>query len=109
MTLIPEHQMHEVRADSMQSVARVVARHSQQALWEIMGDTRRAPVAAARHLAWLLIRERLGYSFPRIAQFFKRDHTTVFLGVERARQRLEADAEQRAVYERCREELDSAS
>jgi hypothetical protein len=54
----------------------------------IMSRSRQGPIAAARSLAWLLIRDELGWSYPAIGKQFGRDHTTVLVGVDRMRFRL---------------------
>lgn len=51
---------------------------------EIMGDSRRADVAAARQLAFAKCRE-MGMSYPAIGRGFGRDHTTVMHGVRKHR------------------------
>lgn len=38
-------------------------------------------VARARHVAWYLVRERLGWSYDEIGDLFDRDHTTVISGI----------------------------
>ena len=47
---------------------------------EIMGRSRKAPIAQARHLVWL-VAQRQGMSLTQIGRAFDRDHTTVLHGI----------------------------
>lgn len=56
---------------------------------EIVGESRRAEIVDARHLAIALIRVRFGWTHYRIAEHFgKRDHTTVMHAVNSFRSRV---------------------
>jgi chromosomal replication initiator protein len=57
---------------------------------EILGRGRDRPRAQARWMVFTLLRQQLGYSYPRIAQMMGRDHTTVLHGVENLERHLEA-------------------
>jgi hypothetical protein len=77
-------------------------------LWEVriddlQGPRKHAELVAARHAAYLLIRERLGYSTPLIGrQLGDRDHTSVLQGIRRAHQRLAAEPDWAAKYDAAR-------
>lgn len=51
---------------------------------ELLSTTRKAHVVAARNLAFAGLRFGFGWSFPRIADYFAKDHTTVMHGLKRA-------------------------
>lgn len=57
---------------------------------DLVGADRRESRVYPRHVAMLLCRERLGLSFPRLAEVFHRDHSTTQYGVKAARDRLGA-------------------
>jgi len=48
---------------------------------DLLGRSRRAPVARARMEAYARIRRDLGYSLKQIGNIFGRDHTTVIYGI----------------------------
>jgi chromosomal replication initiation ATPase DnaA len=57
---------------------------------EIRGSSRRPHIVAARHEAWLRIRNVMHLSYPSIGSvFFGVDHTTVIHGCRRAELRRE--------------------
>lgn len=59
---------------------------------DIMGKSRKAPIAHARFLIWF-IAHREGLSLQQIARAFDRDHTTIHHGIrfEEARRMEEAE------------------
>ena len=59
---------------------------------DLMGQSREARFARARHEAFLRLIEA-GWSTARIGRAFRRDHTTVIYGARRARQRIEREAQ----------------
>jgi Bacterial dnaA protein helix-turn-helix len=63
---------------------------------DILGRDRRPPIAAARHEAIWRVRLVTGWSLPRLARFFKRDHTTVLHSVREMEKRSAPDPELRA-------------
>lgn len=50
----------------------------------LIGRSRSASLVRARHVAMYVARETLGASYPEIGRAFRRDHTSVMHGVERA-------------------------
>lgn len=56
---------------------------------DILGDSRKRPVAYARHYAMWLLRE-LGYSLPEIGRQLRRDHSSVLFGVRAHAARVES-------------------
>lgn len=52
---------------------------------DVTGRRKFPPLADARHVAmWVFRRPPFRYSYPRIADIFGRDHTTVLYGVRKA-------------------------
>lgn len=56
----------------------------------IIGKTRYRRLTVPRFFAWLLMHEA-GFSMPRIGADFDRDHTTIFHGINRAREMAKED------------------
>lgn len=55
---------------------------------EMIGESRRKPVVTARHAAMYLIKaSNPGLSFPRIAKWFDRDHTSTIYAIAHYAQR----------------------
>jgi len=69
---------------TMHEVAALVAEEFEVSVEDLRGPSRRRDHAHARFSAQALIRAEMGKSFPSIARFFRRDHTTVVAGVARA-------------------------
>lgn len=57
---------------------------------EIVGRTRRPTPTRARHEVWRRLRDR-GFSLNEIGAMFDRDHTTVMIGIRKARARRNGD------------------
>ena len=49
---------------------------------DIMGKSRKAPIARARFLCWFVARQQ-GMTLQQIARAFGRDHTTILHGIQR--------------------------
>ena len=64
-------------------VLAIVSDHFGVSREAILSKSRRAEFVLLRHVAMYLLRTRYGYSFPRIARYFGRDHTSVMYAVER--------------------------
>ena len=60
---------------------------------DIMGKSRKAPIAQARFLVWFVARQQ-GMTLQQIARAFDRDHTTILHGIQReeAARRMEEAA-----------------
>jgi hypothetical protein len=54
-------------------------------LWDVVGEGRISAVARVRHWVTWILRDVLGLSYPVIGRYVHRDHTTVIMGVRRAR------------------------
>lgn len=61
---------------TMQEIVERVSKSRGVPVEEIMGNSRVGPIAEARQSAMWLVRTE-GFSFPQVARFFKRDHTTI--------------------------------
>lgn len=49
----------------------------------VLGRCRERRLVMARHAAMLIIRETLGWSYPEIARFFHRDHSSVVAAIHK--------------------------
>ena len=75
-------------APTVPQIIAAVAAHTGHTSTALTGKTRHAPVVRARHLAmWLARQLRPEMSLPTIGRAFKRDHTTVLLGIRRYEER----------------------
>ena len=70
-----------------------VARNFRCDLEQFNSRCRSHAVARPRQIAMLLAREMTKHSLPRLAGFFKRDHTTIMHGIRAARHRIAEDEE----------------
>jgi chromosomal replication initiator protein len=90
-------------------VIAIVAEYYKLAAADLIGRTRTAPVAYARHVAMYLLREENGLSLPIIGDHLGgRDHTTVRHGVEKVTLDLEQQEELRRDISVLRERLYAA-
>lgn len=64
----------------------------------ITSATRVKPVAHARQLAFLVMRNVYGWTYPKIAMRFERDHTTIVHGVKAAEARIASNSENADEY-----------
>ena len=62
-------------------------------------------VARPRQIAMYLARELTGASYPRLGQYFQRDHTSVLFGCQKTIERMARDARFAAEVEGCKEIL----
>ena len=54
---------------------------------DLLGRSRRMMYVRPRHFAMFRIREELGWSYPRIAKFFGKDHSSIFYALKKLRER----------------------
>ena len=70
----------------------------------IMSTDRHCPIPDARHLAFLLVREKMGIGYQKVGRMFRRDHSSIQHGVKRAQGLIKYNpdfsAKARAVKER---------
>lgn len=78
--------------DFMRLIVRQVAARHRMSVAEIMGVSRLAPIATARIEAYALIQASGRFSYPRIGEFFNRDHTTILHGVKKYRALAQQEA-----------------
>lgn len=78
------------RTPTLERICRAVAHRHGLTLGDLLGRSKVARLARPRHEAMLLciVQRRWdgqrAYSFPRVGEFFKRDHTTIIHGVRAA-------------------------
>ena len=77
------------RETGAEKVARVAARH-RVTVKRVMSRTTDREVIRARQEAFWTLREEMGWSSPRIGQFFHMDHTTVLWGIQQHLRRIGA-------------------
>ena len=80
------------RETARKMVERVAEKHGLGAKALFVRSTRRA-IVYPRQQAMYAIRQRLGWSYPRIARLFGMDHTTVIYGVRQYEKRMEGAAD----------------
>jgi chromosomal replication initiation ATPase DnaA len=76
----------------LRAILRVVGRFYCVAPMALIARPRDAHLSAARHLAMYLARRMTLRSFPAIARFFRRDHSTVIYACKRIEARCAASA-----------------
>lgn len=62
-------------------------------------------IARPRQIVMFLARDMLGYSFPRIARYYDRDHTSVMFAQKAVRARIASNPNVAAHVEECRSAL----
>jgi hypothetical protein len=73
------------------AVEQAIAIAANVSVEQIRGERRDRAIVDARHAVWFVAREVMGYSYPRIGDFYDRDHTTIMNGVARIRQSKVSD------------------
>lgn len=84
--LKPRITLREPASDPMQ-IIRQVAAINDVTMDQILGDSRRRPIAWARQHAYERLYRETRLSLPGIARIFKKDHTTVLYGILKHRKR----------------------
>ena len=70
-------------ADEARRYVHIVAHVTGVGYRQIFSVSREAPSAKARAVAMFVIHRKLGWSFPKLGRFFRRDHTTALAAVRR--------------------------
>ncbi len=92
---------HEAKAIDPPMILRVTAEAYGLTVTELVGPSRKQPLAQCRQVAMYLCRELTSLSLPRIGDVFGgRDHTTVMYAIDRVKKIMETE---RAVYDRVQE------
>lgn len=79
---------------SFEQIITMVSKHFQIEKVEIVGTSRKAPVAHARHVAVYMTREILGDSWKHIGSMFgNKDHTSMMHGYKKIRDMMNRDKE----------------
>jgi chromosomal replication initiator protein len=90
--------------EAVAAVLAVVAREYGIEADELRGPRRTRSVAEARLMAYALLRDTAGMSYPEIgAALGDRDHTTVMAGVRSTARRIAGDAYAAAAFARMRQ------
>tara|TARA_B100000886_G_C20100680_1_gene357742 strand:- start:10 stop:234 length:225 start_codon:yes stop_codon:yes gene_type:complete len=71
----------------------------------LLGRGRKHALARERHLMFLLAYELSHQSLPQIGKAMNRDHSTIWHGCNRARERMETDYALRFTYDKLKSEL----
>jgi hypothetical protein len=85
---LPGLVLNEVGAIRWMRVLRAVAAHHKISPSEITGKSRKRHVIKARFEVFYRLRVDLNFSYPKISQLMKKDHSTVLHGVNKVRQML---------------------
>lgn len=88
--------------EAVTEVLAIVAREYGLGAEELRGPRRTRSVAEARLMAYALLRDTAGMSYPEIGAALHRDHTTVMHGVKATAHRVAGDAYAGAAYARMR-------
>jgi chromosomal replication initiator protein len=92
---------HEAKAIDPPMILRVTAEAYGLTVAELIGPSRKQPLAQCRQVAMYLCRELTSLSLPRIGEVFGgRDHTTVMYAIDRVKKIMETE---RPVYDRVQE------
>ena len=75
----------------LQAIAEASAAVNQVTIVELFSERRNQNFVYARQEAMYISRMLTGYSFPRIGQYFKKDHTTIIHGIKTVEKRIKAD------------------
>jgi chromosomal replication initiator protein len=85
---------------SLEAVLSVVSRHFKIGVEDIRGQSRKAPIVEARHVAVYLLRETTHDSWKHIGTLLgNRDHTSMMHGYHRVNERMTHDTDYRAAVE----------
>lgn len=82
--LYPTGDFIERQLGPMQRVIHEVARFAGMQPSDIIGPSRRSNFVRARQMAMLICKDYTDASYPAIGRTFRRDHSTVYYGVEAA-------------------------
>lgn len=85
---LPGLVLNEVGAIRWMRVLRAVAAHHKISPSEITGKSRKRHVIKARFEVFYRLRVDLNFSYPKISQLMKKDHSTVLHGVNKVKQML---------------------
>ena len=92
---------HEAKAIDPPMILRATAEAYGLSVAELVGPSRKQPLAQCRQVAMYLCRELTSLSLPRIGEVFGgRDHTTVMYAIDRVKKIMETERE---VYDRVQE------
>ena len=86
---------------SKRDVLSIVAERHGLSVKRMNGNRRLAPIAHARQMAMLVLRETRADSFPSIGRTVNRDHTTAMFGVKATRKRLADDPDCARRFAEC--------
>lgn len=87
-------------------IIQIVEKHTGISKDLMSGRSHLQEIVMARHLAMLLIRERIKLSLKEIARIFNRDHSTVLSSIKSAENRIEFDADFRNIYNKVIKDLE---
>jgi chromosomal replication initiator protein len=83
---------------SFEQIVETVSKHFRIRVEDIKGQSRKAPIAHARHVAVYMAREITGDSWKHIGALFgNRDHTSVMHGYKKIREMMDRDKDLNAV------------
>jgi hypothetical protein len=98
LSTIPEHLLEQYRSvpvnkkrEAVRRIIKEVGEVHGLTKDQMLSDTRKREVVAARHELMYRIRHEIGMSFLEIGAYFKRDHTTIINSVFRHTEKLEND------------------
>ena len=87
---------------SVKDVVIAVSREADIPTEALLGRSRQQPLARWRHLAFLLAHELTHQPLVQIGRAMNRDHSTIWHGCNRARERMETDYALRFTYDKLK-------
>ena len=90
---------------SVKDVVVAVSREAGIPTEALLGRSRQQPLARWRHLAFLLAHELTHEPLMQIGRAMNRDHSTVWNGCRRAKERMENDVQLRRAYDKLKVSL----
>ena len=90
---------------SVKDVVVAVSREAGIPTEALLGRSRQQPLARWRHLAFLLAHELTHEPLMQIGKAMNRDHSTIWNGCRRAKERMENDVQLRRAYDKLKVSL----
>lgn len=102
---IVERDFREGQRPGIDAIVRTVARHLDISPDEIMGSSRKAPIAFARHVSVYVAREITRHSWNHLGRNFNKDHTSMMYSHDRISELISKDPDMNGTVQRIIREL----
>ncbi len=92
--------MSTTRGVTMQSIVNVVSKNYQVSMSDVLGKTRKAEIAFARHVSIYFCRILLDVSLMDIGRYFSRDHSTILASITKIeKEQMHSHELSRVIYD----------